>query len=113
MLASLRKAGSLARVGAMFLSFAYLTFFQAASAGQKRFLSIHEYQSMKLLNDVRFFIHHYVSMLIFKQYGIATPKSISAKSPQEAYDVAKNFGSHSAFKPLNRLTCNIKVARSW
>ncbi|KIM48389.1 hypothetical protein M413DRAFT_230467 [Hebeloma cylindrosporum] len=61
MLTSLRKAGSLAR---------------AASAGQRRFLSIHEYQSMKLLND----------------YGIATPKSIAAKSPQEAYDVAKNFG---------------------
>ncbi|KAF9056634.1 succinyl-CoA synthetase beta chain, SSC-beta [Panaeolus papilionaceus] len=61
MLATLRKAGSLAR---------------AASAGQRRFLSIHEYQSMKLLND----------------YGIATPKSIAAKSPQEAYDVAKNFG---------------------
>ncbi|KAF8168296.1 succinyl-CoA synthetase beta chain, SSC-beta [Crassisporium funariophilum] len=61
MLASLRKAGSLAR---------------SASAGQRRYLSIHEYQSMKLLND----------------YGIATPKSIAAKSPQEAYDVAKNFG---------------------
>jgi len=61
MLASLRKAGSLAR---------------AASAGQRRFLSIHEYQSMKLLND----------------YGIATPKSVAAKSPQEAYDIANNFG---------------------
>jgi len=61
MLASLRKAGSLARV---------------TSAGQKRFLSVHEYQSMKLLND----------------YGIATPKSIAAKTPQEAYDVAKAFG---------------------
>ncbi|KAF9473308.1 succinyl-CoA synthetase beta chain, SSC-beta [Pholiota conissans] len=61
MLTSLRKAGSLARI---------------TSAGQKRFLSIHEYQSMKLLND----------------YGIATPKSIPARSPQEAYDVASNFG---------------------
>jgi succinyl-CoA synthetase beta subunit len=61
MLASLRKAGSLAR---------------SASAGQRRFLSIHEYQSMKLLND----------------YGVPTPKSLPAKSPQEAYDVAKNFG---------------------
>ncbi|KAF8203248.1 succinyl-CoA synthetase beta chain, SSC-beta [Pholiota molesta] len=47
------------------------------SAGQKRFLSIHEYQSMKLLND----------------YGIATPKSIPARTPQEAYDVASNFGT--------------------
>ncbi|KAF9535524.1 succinyl-CoA synthetase beta chain, SSC-beta [Crepidotus variabilis] len=61
MLASLRKAGSLTRI---------------ASAGQRRFLSIHEYQSMTLLND----------------YGVPTPKSIHAKSPQEAYDVAKNFG---------------------
>ncbi|KJA25996.1 hypothetical protein HYPSUDRAFT_64223 [Hypholoma sublateritium FD-334 SS-4] len=60
MLASLRKAGSL-----------------VTSVGQKRFLSIHEYQSMKLLND----------------YGIATPKSIAARTPQEAYDVAKTFGS--------------------
>ncbi|KDR84799.1 hypothetical protein GALMADRAFT_107125 [Galerina marginata CBS 339.88] len=63
MLASLRKAGSLSR---------------SVSAGQRRFLSIHEYQSMKLLND----------------YGIATPKSLPAKSPQEAYDVAKNFGTN-------------------
>ncbi|KAF8807228.1 succinyl-CoA synthetase beta chain, SSC-beta [Phlegmacium glaucopus] len=61
MLASLRKAGSLAR---------------CATAGQRRCLSIHEYQSMKLLND----------------YGIPTPKSIPAKSAQEAYDVAKVFG---------------------
>jgi succinyl-CoA synthetase beta subunit len=61
MLASIKKAGSLAR---------------AASAGQRRFLSIHEYQSVNLLNS----------------YGIPTPKSIAAKSPQEAFDVAKNFG---------------------
>ncbi|KDQ54751.1 hypothetical protein JAAARDRAFT_134807 [Jaapia argillacea MUCL 33604] len=62
MLASLRKAGSVAR---------------AASAGQRRFLSIHEYQSVNLLNS----------------YGIATPKSVAAKSPEEAYQVAKNFGT--------------------
>ncbi|PPQ97168.1 hypothetical protein CVT26_000431 [Gymnopilus dilepis] len=62
MLAAFRKAASLTR---------------AASAGQRRFLSIHEYQSMKLLND----------------YGIPTPKSIPAKTPQEAYDVARNFGT--------------------
>ncbi|KAF7310638.1 Succinate--CoA ligase [ADP-forming] subunit beta, mitochondrial [Mycena chlorophos] len=61
MLSSLRKAGSLAR---------------AASAGQRRFLSIHEYQSMTLLNS----------------YGIPTPKSVAAKSPEEAFTVAKNFG---------------------
>ncbi|KAG9011032.1 hypothetical protein FRB94_008989 [Tulasnella sp. JGI-2019a] len=50
----------------------------SVSAGQKRNLSIHEYQSVKLLND----------------YGVATPKSISAKTPQEAFDVAKNFGTN-------------------
>jgi len=61
MLSSLRKAGSLAR---------------AASAGQRRFLSIHEHQSMTLLNS----------------YGIPTPKSVAAHTPQEAFDVAKNFG---------------------
>ncbi|RDB29018.1 Succinate--CoA ligase [GDP-forming] subunit beta, hydrogenosomal [Hypsizygus marmoreus] len=61
MLSSLRKAGSLAR---------------AASAGQRRFLSIHEYQSVTLLNA----------------YGIPTPKSVVAKSPQDAFDVATNFG---------------------
>ncbi|KAJ7275368.1 succinate-CoA ligase [Mycena haematopus] len=62
MLSSLRKAGALAR---------------AASAGQRRFLSIHEYQSVTLLNS----------------YGIPTPKGIAAKTPEEAFDVAKNFGS--------------------
>ncbi|CAK5280095.1 unnamed protein product [Mycena citricolor] len=61
MLSSLRKARTLTR---------------AASAGQRRFLSIHEYQSVKLLNS----------------YGIPTPKSIAAKTPEEAFDVAKNFG---------------------
>ncbi|KAJ7783427.1 succinyl-CoA synthetase beta chain SSC-beta [Mycena maculata] len=61
MLSSLRKADTLAR---------------AASAGQRRFLSIHEYQSVTLLNS----------------YGIPTPKSIAAKTPEEAFDVAKNFG---------------------
>ncbi|KAG9049146.1 hypothetical protein FS837_011065 [Tulasnella sp. UAMH 9824] len=66
MLRSLRQARSLARSA------------QTVSAGQKRNLSIHEYQSVKLLND----------------YGIATPKSIAAKSPEEAFDVAKNFGTN-------------------
>ncbi|KAJ3482055.1 hypothetical protein NLI96_g7241 [Meripilus lineatus] len=47
------------------------------SAGQKRFLSIHEYQSVNLLNS----------------YGIPTPKSIPAKTPQEAFDAAKQFAS--------------------
>ncbi|KAG6866821.1 hypothetical protein C0991_008757 [Blastosporella zonata] len=59
MLASIRKAGSIAR------------------ASQKRFLSIHEYQSMNLLNS----------------YGIPTPRSLPAKTPEEAFDVAKNFGA--------------------
>ncbi|KAI0728605.1 succinate-CoA ligase [Fomitopsis betulina] len=62
MFASLRKAPSLARV---------------ASAGQRRFLSIHEYQSVKLLNS----------------YGIPTPKSIAAKSPEEAVEAAQQFVS--------------------
>lgn len=47
-----------------------------ASATQKRFLSIHEHLSMGLLN----------------KYGINTPKSIPAKSPEEAFNVAKSFG---------------------
>ncbi|CAE6433426.1 unnamed protein product [Rhizoctonia solani] len=47
-----------------------------AFAGQVRSLSIHEYQSMELLNA----------------YGIPTPASKAAKTPQEAYEVAKNFG---------------------
>ncbi|PFH49225.1 hypothetical protein AMATHDRAFT_48907 [Amanita thiersii Skay4041] len=47
-----------------------------ASAGQRRYLSIHEYQSMNLLN----------------KYNIPTPESVVAKSPQEAFDVAKGFG---------------------
>ncbi|KAH9075781.1 succinate-CoA ligase [Lactarius deliciosus] len=55
MLASLRKAGSFAR---------------AASAGQRRFLSIHEYQSVNLLNS----------------YGVPTPKGVAAKSPKEAIE---------------------------
>ncbi|KZT43936.1 putative beta-succinyl CoA synthetase precursor [Sistotremastrum suecicum HHB10207 ss-3] len=46
--------------------------------GQRRYLSIHEYQSVQLLNAA----------------GIPTPKSIPAKSPEEAYDVAKNFGTN-------------------
>ncbi|ESK98470.1 succinate- ligase (adp-forming) [Moniliophthora roreri MCA 2997] len=45
-------------------------------AGQRRHLSIHEYQSVKLLNS----------------YGIPTPKSVPAKSAEEAYNVAKEFG---------------------
>ncbi|KAI5124450.1 hypothetical protein M0805_008334 [Coniferiporia weirii] len=64
MLASLRRTGG--RVA-----------LRAGSAGQKRFLSIHEYQSVQLLNS----------------YGIATPKSLAAKSPEEAYEVAKSFGT--------------------
>ncbi|THH11777.1 hypothetical protein EW145_g412 [Phellinidium pouzarii] len=63
MLSSIRRAG--ARIA-----------FRAGSAGQKRFLSIHEYQSVQLLNT----------------YDISTPKSLPAKSPEEAYKVALNFG---------------------
>lgn len=46
------------------------------NAAQKRFLSIHEYLSMDLLN----------------KYGIATPRSIPAKSPEEAFKAAQSFG---------------------
>ncbi|KAI9512339.1 succinate-CoA ligase [Russula earlei] len=55
MLTSLWRAGPFAR---------------AASAGQRRFLSIHEYQSVNLLNS----------------YGVPTPKSVAAKSPKEAVE---------------------------
>lgn len=43
---------------------------------QKRFLSIHEYLSMELMN----------------KYGIPTPRSVPAKSPKEALEAAKSFG---------------------
>ena len=46
-----------------------------AAATQKRFLSIHEYLSMGMLN----------------KFGIDTPKFIPAKSPEEAYEAAKKF----------------------
>ncbi|ORX41153.1 hypothetical protein BD324DRAFT_613434 [Kockovaella imperatae] len=49
---------------------------QAQNAAQRRNLSIHEYQSVKLLND----------------YGIPTPKAVPAKSAEEAEQVAKDFG---------------------
>ena len=56
MFATLRKAGSLARVRLHVgfdsgLCTKYVSL-QAASAGQRRFLSIHEYQSVSLLNSV-------------------------------------------------------------
>ncbi|KAL7409990.1 succinyl-CoA synthetase beta chain SSC-beta [Mrakia frigida] len=47
-----------------------------SSVVAKRSLSIHEYQSVKLLNS----------------YGIATPKSVAATTPEEAEQVAKSFG---------------------
>ncbi len=50
---------------------------RAANVQQKRNLSIHEYQSMELLN----------------KYGIPTPRSIPAKSPSEAAAAAKKLGS--------------------
>ncbi|KAG9104947.1 hypothetical protein FRC06_005014 [Ceratobasidium sp. 370] len=55
--------------------------------GQTRSLSIHEYQSMELLNS----------------YGIPTPASKAAKTPQEAYDVAKNFGEQLFIEELMQL----------
>ena len=107
MLASLRRAGtrialrvrfSLAE-GLCILTNCLLQ--QPASAGQKRFLSIHEYQSVKLLNDVRLYFTISSCLVsntqyLFK-YGVATPKGIPAKSPEEAYEVAKNFGAYILF----------------
>ncbi|SOV08390.1 probable beta-succinyl CoA synthetase precursor [Ustilago sp. UG-2017a] len=46
------------------------------AAAQKRYLSIHEHLSMDILN----------------KYGIATPKYLAAKTPEEAYKAAKSFG---------------------
>ncbi|POY70067.1 putative Succinate--CoA ligase (ADP-forming) [Rhodotorula taiwanensis] len=50
---------------------------QHAATNQRRNLSIHEYLSMKLLN----------------QYGVPTPKSLPAFSAKEAKEVAQNFGA--------------------
>jgi succinyl-CoA synthetase beta subunit len=44
---------------------------------QKRFLNIHEYLSVKLL----------------REYGINAPKGEVAKTPEEAFDIAKKLGS--------------------
>lgn len=49
----------------------------AAVKSQRRNLSIHEHLSMTLLNE----------------YGVPTPRSKAAFSAQEAFDVAKNFGT--------------------
>lgn len=46
------------------------------AAVQKRFLSIHEYLSVNMLN----------------KYGIGTPRSVPAKSVDEAFEAAKSFG---------------------
>ncbi|KAG1716349.1 hypothetical protein ID866_833 [Astraeus odoratus] len=61
MFASLRQARLLART---------------TQPSQRRCLSLHEYQSVQVLNS----------------YGIPTPKGIPAKTPEEAYSVAKDFG---------------------
>ncbi|CAG8551440.1 4575_t:CDS:2, partial [Gigaspora margarita] len=47
---------------------------------QKRNLAIHEYLSMELLN----------------QYGVNTPKGGVARTPQEAFEVAKKLGTEDA-----------------
>jgi len=68
---------------------------QPLSAAQRRFLSIHEHQSMTLLNAVSsaHAPNHAGTDLLPTQYGIPTPKSVAAKSPQEAFDVARSFGA--------------------
>lgn len=47
----------------------------AAMQQQKRHLSIHEYLSMELLG----------------KYGVAVPRSVAAKTPEEAFEAAKSF----------------------
>ena len=78
---------------------------QAVSAGQKRFLSIHEYQSVNLLNSVcalRVFFSYppicrsIYSVLFFFKYGVPTPKGIAAKSPKEAIDAFNKVSGPSA-----------------
>lgn len=78
---------------------------------QKRNLSIHEYQSVQLLNSVRSAhpISHCLSTFYFhmkhgagahlSQYGIPTPKAVPAFSAAEAEKVAKDFGTS---RPLRR-----------
>jgi len=51
---------------------------RAVNVAQKRYLSIHEYQSVQLLNS----------------YDIPTPKSLPAFSASEAESVAKQFGTN-------------------
>ncbi|KAJ2963638.1 hypothetical protein NQZ79_g1456 [Umbelopsis isabellina] len=50
---------------------------RTANHQQKRFLAIHEYLSVDML----------------RSYGINTPKGAVAKTPQEAYDIAKKLGT--------------------
>lgn len=38
-------------------------------------------------------------LVLSLQYGIPTPKSVPAHNPQEAYEVAKNFGTVSLYLP--------------
>ncbi|KAI1797636.1 succinate-CoA ligase [Ganoderma leucocontextum] len=72
MLASLRKAGSVARL-------------QAASAGQRRSLSIHEYQSVSLLNSSP------TNLTCLVWYTHA--KKHCCKDSQEAYEAARQLSS--------------------
>lgn len=96
MFSTLRKAGTMARVSILIFIVNLLDSSQSASAGQRRYLSIHEHQSMKLLNSVSK-LHSYLFVTyapLYFKYGIPTPKSVAANTPQEAYEVAKNFGNH-------------------
>lgn len=80
----------------------------SALAASKRALSIHEYQSVKLLNSVSCFSSGVAALtsladlyplallsllsLAHKQYGIATPEAKPAFTAEEAEQVAKSFG---------------------
>ncbi|KAG1152052.1 hypothetical protein G6F37_002690 [Rhizopus arrhizus] len=70
MFKSLRTAGALAQRASLVAR-------KPVQQQQKRFLNIHEYLSVKLL----------------REYGINAPKGEVAKSPEEAFDIAKKLGS--------------------
>jgi succinyl-CoA synthetase beta subunit len=81
------------------------------SVSQKRNLSIHEYQSVQLLNSVSSgrldsSIDRVVGAVAYSsQYGIPTPKALPAFSASEAESVAKGFGTFASTGSSTRLTC--------
>lgn len=76
MVASLALGGLRSRAAAANSVFRAGGPMKAIGQQQKRFLSIHEYLAMDLLG----------------KYGVPTPRSVPAKSADEAYEAAKSFG---------------------